>query len=167
MPSSLALPVSVRLVHSDINVVMGACELIGRNVEGGAASRTYVVTMPSSCLDCCPVERHRCSMGVAMTHCTDRRPMQAPMNTTDAVPLAGRLGDGDRTSALLILASSVDPNLASTCDRVVLLSNDPQPHDQAQRGRSGGRMIGVASCGWSLGWRHADRDQFGPRIRLR
>src|SRR4029453_4561672 len=113
MPSSLALPVSVRLVHSDTNVVMGACELIGRNVEGGAASRTYVITM---------------------THCTDRRPMRAPMNTTDAVPLAGRLGDDDRTSALLILASSVDPNLASTCDRVVLSSNDPQPHDQAQRG---------------------------------
>ena len=27
--------------------------------------------------------------------------------------------------------------------------------------------MGVASCGWSLGWRHADRDQFGPCIRLR
>jgi hypothetical protein len=64
----VALPVSVRLVHSDTNVVMGACELIGRNVEGGAASRTYVVTMPSSCLDCCPVERHRYSMGVGKTH---------------------------------------------------------------------------------------------------
>jgi hypothetical protein len=68
------------------------------------------------------------------------------------------------------LASRVDPNLASTCDRVVLSSNDPQPHDQAQRhsegGQEGGR-IGVVPCGWSLGWRHADRDQFGPRIRLR
>jgi hypothetical protein len=85
-------------------------------------------------------------------------------------PQAGRLGDDDRTSALLILASSVDPNLASTCDRVVLSSTDPQPHDQAQRhseGGRGGRRIGVVSCGWSLGWRHADRDQFGPRIRLR
>ena len=47
-------------------------------------------------------------------------------------------GDDDRTSALLILASSVDPNLASTCDRVVLSSNDPHPHDQAQPGRHGG-----------------------------
>jgi hypothetical protein len=50
----------------------------------------------------------------------------------------GRLRDDDRTSALLILASSVDPNLASTCDRVVLSSNDPQPHDQAQRHSEGG-----------------------------
>ena len=86
------------------------------------------------------------------------------------VPVDGRLGDDDRTSALLILASSVDPNLASTCDCVVLSSNDPQPHDQAQRHGEGGqegRMIGVVPCGWSLGWRHADRDQFGPRIRLR
>ena len=86
------------------------------------------------------------------------------------VPVDGRLGDDDRTSVLLILASSVDPNLASTCGRVVLSSNDPQPHDQAQRhseGGQGGRRIGVVSCGWSLGWRHADRDQFGPRIRLR
>ena len=30
-----------------------------------------------------------------------------------------------------------------------------------------GRRIGVVSCDWSLGWRHADRDQFGPRIRIR
>jgi hypothetical protein len=30
MPSSLALPVSVRLVHSDTNVVMDAREFIGR-----------------------------------------------------------------------------------------------------------------------------------------
>ena len=62
----------------------------------------------------------------------------------------GWLGDDDRTSALLILASSVDPNLASTCDRVVLSSNDPQPHDQAQRHSEGGqegRMIGGVSCG--------------------
>jgi hypothetical protein len=59
------------------------------------------------------------------------------------VPVDGRLGDDDRTSALLILASSVDPNLASSCDRVVLSSNDPQPHDQAQRTRSGGGRIGV------------------------
>jgi hypothetical protein len=50
----------------------------------------------------------------------------------------GRLRDDDRTSALLILASSVDPNLASTCDRVVLSSNDPQSHDQAQRHSEGG-----------------------------
>ena len=63
---------------------MGACEFIGRNVEGGAASRTYVVTMPSSCLDRCPVEHHLHSMGVGKTHCTDRRPMRAPMNTTDS-----------------------------------------------------------------------------------
>ena len=68
-------------------------------------------------------------------------------------------------SALPILASGVDPNLASTCDRVVLSSNDPQPHDQAREGAEGRRM--VVSCDWSLGWRHADRDQFGPRIRLR
>jgi hypothetical protein len=34
MLSSLALPVSVRLVHSDTNVVMDAREFIGRNVEG-------------------------------------------------------------------------------------------------------------------------------------
>jgi len=59
------------------------------------------------------------------------------------VPVDGRLGDDDRTSALLILASSVDPNLASTCDCVVLSSNDPQPHDPAQRTRSGGGRIGV------------------------
>jgi hypothetical protein len=30
------------------------------------------------------------------------------------------------------------PKPCSTCDRVVLSSNHPQPHDQAQRGRSGG-----------------------------
>ena len=56
------------------------------------------------------------------------------------------------------------------CDRVVLSSNDPQTHDQDQRHSEGGqegRRIGVVPCGWSLGWRHADRDQFGPRIRLR
>ena len=27
-----------------------------------------------------------------------------------------------------------------------------------------GRGTSVSSCGWSLGWRHADRDQFRPRI---
>ena len=59
------------------------------------------------------------------------------------VPVDGRLGDDDRTSALLIIASGVDPNLASTCDCVVLLSNDPKPHDQAQRTRSAGGRIGV------------------------
>jgi membrane protease YdiL (CAAX protease family) len=29
------------------------------------------------------------------------------------------------------------------------------------------RLPRRAGGGWSLGWRHADRDQFGPRIRLR
>ena len=86
----------------------------------------------------------------------------------DRKPAVG-LRDDDRTSALLI-PSGVDPNLAASVTAWVLSSNDPQPHDQAQRHSEGGqegRMIGVVSCGWSLGWRHADRDQFGPRIRLR
>src|SRR5688572_12569952 len=52
-------------------------------------------------------------------------------------------GDDNRTSALLILASSVDPNLGSTCDCVVLSCNHPQPHDQAQKTRPGGGRIGV------------------------
>ena len=63
--------------------------------------------------------------------------------TLDQVARRRSAGDDDRTSALLILASSVDPNLASTCHCVVLSSNDPQPHDQAQRTRSGGGRIGV------------------------
>jgi len=58
------------------------------------------------------------------------------------VPVDGRLGDDDRTSVLLILAASVDPNLASTCGRVVLSSNDPQPHDQAERHSEAVRRAG-------------------------
>jgi hypothetical protein len=42
------------------------------------------------------------------------------------------LRDDHRTSALLILASGVDAKPSSTCDRVALSGNDPQPHDQAQ-----------------------------------
>jgi hypothetical protein len=58
-------------------------------------------------------------------------------------PTASRSAtDDDRTSALLILASSVDPNLATTRDRVVLSSNDPQPHDQTQRHSAGGQEAG-------------------------
>jgi hypothetical protein len=41
-------PGPVRLVHFATNIVMDAPELIGRNVEDGAPSRTYVVTMPPS-----------------------------------------------------------------------------------------------------------------------
>jgi hypothetical protein len=50
----------------------------------------------------------------------------------------GRLGDDDRILALLLHRQRCGRKPCSTCDRVVLSSNDPQPHDQAQRGRSGG-----------------------------
>jgi hypothetical protein len=100
--------------------------------------------------------------------------------STQALPLAvrtislarrSRLDDDDRTSALLILASGVWTQTLQTpvtarCSRATI----PQPHDQAQRHSEDGqegRRIGVVPCGWSLGWRHADRNQFGPRIRLR
>jgi hypothetical protein len=68
--------------------------------------------------------------------------------TLDQVARSGWLGDDNRTSALLILASSVDPDLASTCHCVVLSSNDPQPHDQAQqRGREAGGLVSSDAVG--------------------
>ena len=70
---------------------MDACKLIRRNVEGGAASRTYVVTMPSSCLDRYPVEPHCYSTGVGKTQCTEP-PTDAGANeqpSTRAITLTG------------------------------------------------------------------------------
>jgi hypothetical protein len=81
-------------------------------------------------------------------------------------PMEGS-GDDDPASAFLILASGIDPNLAAPatawCSRATIRSLMIRPSEGGQEGR----RIRVVSCDWSLGWRHADRDQFGPRIRLR
>jgi len=74
--------------------------------------------------------------------------------------------DDNRTPALLILASGVDANPAAPatawCSRATIRSL----MIMASEGRHEGRSMAV-SCDRSIGWRHADRDQFGPRIRLR
>jgi hypothetical protein len=57
----------------------------------------------------------------------------------------------DRTSALLILASSVDPNLASTCDRVVLSTTIRSlmitPSDTARAVRRAGGLVSSHAIG--------------------
>jgi hypothetical protein len=57
------------------------------------------------------------------------------LNARQATPATARkrvgFRDDDRISALLIVASRVDPNLAAPAT-AWCSSNDPQPHDHAQ-----------------------------------